>query len=130
LASTSTTERAGPERFRLSLGTHWIVELVGCRADRIATVDAVKPALVRAVTESRATAIHYEWHQFEPQGMSATVLIEESHFCLHTWPEHNYLALDIFTCGDMDAQRAIEILARDLEATETTVTLLERGIPA
>lgn len=37
-------------------------------------------------------------HQFEPQGFSLLYLLSESHLSIHTFPEKNYVAIDLYTC--------------------------------
>jgi S-adenosylmethionine decarboxylase len=39
-------------------------------------------------------------HAFEPQGCTILYLLSESHISIHTFPEKNYIALDIYTCRD------------------------------
>lgn len=98
------------------IGTYYIVGLFNCNANKISKIEDTQPILEEAVIRSGATKINSFYHQFEPQGVSATVLIMESHFSLHTWPEKNYAAFDIFTCGKMDASLAIEIVKNGFEA--------------
>ena len=40
---------------------------------------------------------------FNPIGVSGVVIIAESHFSIHTWPEKGYAALDFYTCGNTEA---------------------------
>jgi len=48
-------------------------------------------------------------HKFEPHGLTYLVLLAQSHLAVHTWPEHHYMAVDFFTCGDpAEGQRACE----------------------
>jgi S-adenosylmethionine decarboxylase len=37
-------------------------------------------------------------HKFEPQGLSIIYLLSESHMTIHTFPERNYIAFDLYTC--------------------------------
>jgi len=55
--------------------------------------------MLEAATLAKATIIKAHFHQFVPQGVSGSVIIAESHFNIHTWPENNYAAVDLFTCG-------------------------------
>ncbi len=41
-------------------------------------------------------------HTFEPQGFTGLLLLSESHISIHTWPENNYAAMDVYTCGSTD----------------------------
>lgn len=114
----------------LSVGRHFLAELVGCDADLISRVETVMPVLERAVRASGATPLRRSFHQFEPAGVTALILIAESHVSIHTWPEHAYAAVDFFTCSrEMDAARAIRVLAEGLGAERTVTSVVARGIP-
>ena len=57
------------------------------------------------------------FHRFEPQGVSGTVILAESHLSIHTWPEKGYAAMDFYTCGDhTDPWLACEYAAQTLGA--------------
>ncbi len=113
-----------------NFGKHYIVEFLDCDPLCIGYVDSVRPILVDAVVQCGATALNYAYHQFEPRGVSATVLLAESHFSLHSWPEDGYMALDIFTCGErMKPDLAIEMMRVGFSAGQVGVSVLNRGIP-
>jgi len=58
-------------------------------------------------------------------------VLAESHLSLHSWPEHRYLAADVFTCGDrVDPARAIDVLRRHFRPARVEVLELERGCSA
>lgn len=68
-------------------------------------------------------------NRFEPQGVTVVGLLAESHMSIHTWPEHNYAAIDIFTCGsDENLKAACRFIADSLQANESTVLRLRRGV--
>ena len=48
------------------------------------------------------------FHKFAPQGVSGVVIISESHLTIHSFPEHGYASIDVYTCGD----RMIQMLRR------------------
>ena len=112
-----------------SLGNHLIIELYECRADVINDVKAVENALLEAVDISGATMVQSVIHQFNPHGVSGVIVIEESHFSVHTWPEYGYCALDIFTCGDViDYYSALQHLKKEFHAQNMSVTEMKRGM--
>ncbi|WP_020587686.1 adenosylmethionine decarboxylase [Desulfobacter curvatus] len=91
-----------------ALGRHITIEYYDCASDVLLDKDGVELILLKAARESGATIISSSFHQFEPQGVSGVVIIAESHFTVHAWPEHNYAAVDIFTCADnIDLDTAI-----------------------
>jgi S-adenosylmethionine decarboxylase len=112
-----------------SLGNHLIIELYDCKKDFINHAKSVEEALVKAVEVSGATMVQSVVHQFNPHGISGVVVIEESHFSVHTWPEYGYCALDIFTCGDeIDYYSALQYLKKEFHAKHMSVTEMKRGM--
>ncbi|MFO7783631.1 MAG: adenosylmethionine decarboxylase [Thermodesulfobacteriota bacterium] len=112
-----------------SLGYHLILELEGCPSTVLDDRDMVRGVMTEAVEASGATMIQPFFHQFAPQGVSGVVIISESHFSIHTWPEYGYAAIDIFTCGDqIDMDVALETLRRGFGAASIQKMLLTRGM--
>ncbi len=83
-----------------ALGRQLSIEYYECNAHVLLNRDRVEKALLNAAKDSGANIISSSFHKFEPQGISGVVIIAESHFTVHSWPEHNYAAVDIFTCGN------------------------------
>jgi S-adenosylmethionine decarboxylase len=48
-------------------------------------------------------------HEFKPHGLTGLYLLSESHLSYHTWPEHNKICLDLFTCGDKIKYEKVKI---------------------
>jgi S-adenosylmethionine decarboxylase len=70
-------------------------------------------------------------HVIFPNGAITLVLIlAESHLSIHTWPEEDLIAIDLFSCGAIDGQRVLDELTGALKLAETHITLVERGFPA
>ncbi len=115
---------------RFALGRHLTFEFYDCDPDILADSSRVEKIFVNAAKESGATVLGSSFHAFEPQGVSGFVVIAESHFSVHAWPEHDYAAVDIFTCGEsIDFKKAIDALKRDLESDEVVVSAdMNRGI--
>lgn len=81
-----------------------------------------------AALQANATIVQQFFHQFSPFGVSGTVIIAESHLNIHTWPEHRYAAVDIFTCGEtLDAEAAISYLKEKFEAETSHTSVIKRG---
>jgi S-adenosylmethionine decarboxylase len=92
-------------------GTHLIVDLWGAtNLDDPGHIDAV---LREAALATGATILHGHFHHFSPNGgVSGVLVLAESHVSIHTWPERDYAALDIFVCGDCNPYKAIPMLKR------------------
>jgi S-adenosylmethionine decarboxylase len=112
-----------------SLGNHLIIELYECHSEIINDAKSVEEKLVEAVKISGANMVQSVIHKFNPHGISGVVVIEESHFSVHTWPEYGYCALDIFTCGDeIDCYSALQYLKKEFQAKNLSVTEMKRGM--
>jgi S-adenosylmethionine decarboxylase len=110
------------------LGKHLIIELFDCDSRIISDLKAVEKHLIEAVRLSGATIIRSFFHLFPPGGISGIVVVAESHFSIHTWPEYGYSALDIFTCGDrIKSQEALNYLKKHLKARNSSTMELQRG---
>jgi len=57
------------------------------------------------------------------------LLLEESHFSLHTWPEAGYAALDFYTCGALDPEPAARVVAAGVGALRVSLMEISRGLP-
>jgi S-adenosylmethionine decarboxylase len=110
------------------LGTHLIAELFNCNELHINDLKKVEEVMMAAAELSSATIIKPFFHKFSPYGISGVIVIAESHFTIHTWPEYGYAAVDIFTCGDLNYQAALDHIKSELEAERCTVFQFQRGI--
>ena len=85
--------------------------------------------MLHAARSTGATVIGDTFHKFSPQGVTGVVAIAESHLCIHTWPEHSYAAVDIFTCGDTSSlSTASQLLIDKFEAMDFVRTEVPRGL--
>lgn len=83
-----------------ALGRHILVEFFGCTPEIMNEVSTIEEGMVDAAEKAGATVINSTFHHFSPYGVSGVVVIQESHLAIHTWPEYQYAAVDLFTCGD------------------------------
>ena len=83
-----------------ALGRQILVEFYDCSQERINSSDFIESSMLEATAASGATIVSHDFHTFSPHGVSGVIVIAESHVTIHTWPEHGYAAVDIFTCGE------------------------------
>jgi S-adenosylmethionine decarboxylase proenzyme len=89
----------------------------------------LKDCLNEAAIQCGATVVGESFYHFSPYGVSGVVNIAESHIAIHTWPEHRYAAVDVFTCGnDVDPEKAAKLIIERLEAQSHSLIELRRGI--
>ncbi len=94
---------------------------------------------VGLLNRARATALLYDVadtlgyrvlgrlsHAFKPQGVTAVLLLSESHVALHTWPEHHAAVIELVTCKSFtarDRSRLLAVLKRRLPGASFRVIL-------
>ncbi|MFZ5907510.1 MAG: adenosylmethionine decarboxylase [Nitrospirota bacterium] len=112
-----------------ALGTHLLVELRECNHEILKSLEKVRNALVSAAQEAKATIVDISFHEFNPFGISGVVVIAESHLTIHTWPEYDYAAVDIFTCGDtIKPEVAASYLIQQFGSKNPSIVEMKRGI--
>ena len=110
---------------------HLLLELYRCDYEKLNDESFLRCKLNRAAKLAKATVLNLISNKFEPQGVTAIVLLAESHISIHTWPESNYSAVDIFTCGQtMLPELASQYLIQALQAKEHSLRVIERNPPA
>lgn len=108
-------------------GRHYLIELYDCPPERLRLPATSEDILLRAAAAMGATVVSSHFHAFSPHGVSGVIIIQESHLTIHTWPEHGYAAVDIFTCGPLDIEVGIALLLRDFGARRSTTQPFARG---
>lgn len=112
------------------LGVHYLLELKDCDPHILDDLPEVKRIFLEAARRSQATIIDMTFRKFSPQGISGVVIISESHFAIHTWPEYRYAAVDIFTCGRIDPLSAVGYMIEQFRSQNPAFVLLKRGLIA
>lgn len=112
-----------------ALGKHLLLELKRCDPEALNDLPFIREALLMAAREAGASVMGETFHQFAPQGVTGVVVISESHLCIHTWPEYEYAAVDIFTCGEIfQPEKAAEIIIGRLRSEESSMIAIQRGL--
>lgn len=112
-----------------ALGYHTLIELYECNSEKINDTNLVENTLLKAAQIANLSVVNTTIHHFNPIGVSGVIVIKESHIAIHTWPEHNYVALDFFTCNDSyELEEAIEHIKMVFESNRSSKKEIKRGI--
>jgi S-adenosylmethionine decarboxylase len=84
------------------MGTHYILNLYGCKFEDLDNLDFLLHLLIDAALLCGATILDKSYHKFHPQGVTAILLLAESHISIHTVPENGEAYVDVFTCSEKD----------------------------
>jgi len=110
------------------IGTHLLVDFYEAPTPRLCDEDTLRVSLVEAAKQCRLQIVQGPHvHVFPGGGLTGAVLLAESHIAFHTYPEHGYCALDIFSCGDGDLDAALEVFRHALGAARLRVRSVQRG---
>ena len=110
---------------------HLLLELYRCDYEKLNDESFLRCILNRAAKLANATVLNLISNKFEPQGVTAIALLAESHISIHTWPESDYSAVDIFTCGqNMIPELASQYLIEALKTQEHSLRVIERNPPS
>lgn len=112
----------------LKLGEHYICDLSGCDRELLMDSDRAYALFASAVRESGLTVLDEGFYKFSPYGFTGFLLLSELHASLHSWPEHGYCAVDLFTCNmQLDLTPLVENLKKLLGAELYTLRRLDRS---
>ncbi|MDT0596643.1 adenosylmethionine decarboxylase [Glaciecola petra] len=121
-----TYDRSTMASGKFAPGKHVLIDLYG--AKNLTKVELIKDALQNAATICGAEVLNTNLHSFgENAGVTGVALLAESHISIHTWPELDYAAIDIFMCGNCEPELAIEPLKQFFNANDSAVNIIHRG---
>jgi len=109
------------------LGKHVLLD---CKGD-IAHMkeESLSKAMHNAAKAANATVLFSNFHQFGGGGgVTGVLVLAESHITVHTWPEYEYAAFDIFMCGECDVDKAIDVIRGLSCKTEFDIKKVDRGV--
>jgi S-adenosylmethionine decarboxylase len=108
---------------------HFLIELRSVSKSLLDDLNKIETIFLDSLNGSGATYINHFFHKFSPQGVSGVVVIAESHLSIHTWPEDEYAALDVFTCGNKEiGDRVVQNLVRSFQTDDYAITYVMRGV--
>ena len=76
-----------------------LVDVYGCSCD-LNDGDQLLKILEDASNAVGSHIVRRVVQRFEPVGVSVILILAETHMSIHTWPEHNYAAVDVFFCSE------------------------------
>jgi S-adenosylmethionine decarboxylase len=114
-----------------SNGLHILADLWGVQAALLCDGLRIQAILIKAAHAAKATVLQKHLHSFgEQQGVTGVLMLAESHISIHTWPENNMAAIDIFICGNGHAEAALIVIQNEFQATHQNIHRIARGAAA
>lgn len=108
-------------------GWHYLLDVYG--GQRLGDEIWLTNMMTQAAEQAGATILHTHMHHFGPeQGLSGVIVLAESHISVHSWPERQYAAFDVFMCGETKPMIAIELLKQHCQAERYELKEIQRGL--
>lgn len=112
-----------------TFGRHVAVDAWGILFEVLNDAQQLKKWMLEAAEMTGITVLSVQQKQFHPQGATVLLMLSESHFSIHTYPEKGFAAVDCYTCGDtIDPMEAIHLLLNRLQPTRSYIKILHRGM--
>ena len=96
------------------MGKHYLLNLYGCSSVLLNDEHFLMDLLENAAIASGATVCQTIHKKFDPQGVTVLCLLSESHISIHTYPELGNCYVDIFTCGNCNPKKGIDMIINQL----------------
>lgn len=109
------------------LGTLVMGELIECKKIP-KSKDGLQKIMDEAAEILKVNVVARVFHEFNPHGLSGVLILAESHFSVHTWPEFSTVAVDIFSCSNVNPNLAIEFLKKQFGSKKFFVVSVPRGV--
>ncbi len=109
-------------------GEHYLINFFGCDKKQINSVDFWKKVLPASIDNSKMAVLKSFFYEFNLQGITGFLLLSSSHLSIHTWPEYQYVACDLFSCSDKDdTKKAIDYLKKKIKYSRAEIKKIKRG---
>ena len=112
---------------KIFAGHHYLIDVWG-EGEHLENEDLIKKIIANSAIAAGATVLDLHSHKFgEAEGISAIALLAESHISVHTWPERNFAAFDIFLCGNTNPEKAVRSIKQHIKFVKIKISKIKRG---
>lgn len=105
---------------------HWVVEAWGIKSKLLIDPDLLLKTTLKLAKSLKLTVVNSYIHQFQPHGLSLVLIIAESHLAIHTWPEYNYMHIDVVSCSKKaDLSNLEQVLKKEFKPEKIIIQKIE-----
>lgn len=108
-------------------GFHIIIDAFNCKSSILNDAKELENQLNLTAERLEMTVLNRYFYSFQPYGVTGTLVLSTSHMSIHTWPEKNYAAIDIYTCGTKNPFLEVQNVLNFLGADYAVVHDVSRG---
>lgn len=108
-------------------GRHVAGNLYNCNSEKLANITYLINLVKNAAKIGNMTLLDIKSWKIG-NGVSVVGIVLESHISIHTWPEHSFATVDVYSCGaHTDPEKAFDYIASSLEAQKIEKKVLDRS---
>ena len=96
--------------------SHLTIECRDCDRTVLNSASKLRKALREAASICKLHVLKEDFHEFRPHGLTAYVLLSESHISMHTWPEQGFAVVDVLSCSAVEIDSLIKCFRHSLKA--------------
>jgi spermidine synthase len=109
------------------IGTHYIIDLFGCNRKQVNSVPFLKKTLAGAIEGTDIVLLNDSFYKFDPQGVTGFFLLSTSHMSVHSWPEYEYLSIDVYSCSsEAMTRKVVNALLEKIQHRKAVVKNIDR----
>lgn len=108
-------------------GKHIVLDIFDGNRERLDDALFVVQTLEDAARTAGATVLKSDYVKFDGEGVTAFVILAESHTSCHSWPSEHFASFDIFTCGNTKVEDAVPVILERFESKIFSVKTIKRG---
>ena len=108
------------------MGTHILLSLYGVSFSLLNDVEALISLFNKVAEAMGATVLNRFSYKFDPQGVTVVFALAESHISLHSFPESGSVAIDCYTCGEMDTKKGAQMFVTYFNPVEINMQEVKR----
>ncbi|WP_054836372.1 adenosylmethionine decarboxylase [Metallosphaera hakonensis] len=109
------------------IGKEVFGNLYDCDTEILKDSERLKQIAIEATKEGNMTLLDVKAWKIG-DGVSVVAIVLESHVTIHTWPEHSFATVDVYSCGShTNPRRAFEYIVRELKAKRFNIKEADRS---
>ncbi len=96
---------------------HYIIEVFGLDRKDLLHTKSIKDTVSKLVKGLDLRVLDKLVYDFKPFGATYLFVLSSSHLAVHTWPENNYLHIDLFICSTAEPKRELKTVIKTVFKT-------------
>ena len=108
------------------LAKHLMIEIIN--SSYLNDAELMKDFLTNTAHLFGSEILVLKVHQFHPHGLSALMIMHESHIAVHTWPEYQFASMDIFLKASSEPSQSLPLIKKYFHPEDVKIVEIERGI--